>query len=95
MTPEAEIDRAGKAYEILNNEVFKDAVSQIETALLEGIKRAPLKDEVLRERICAQIVALDSILKALRSTIDTGKLAKEQLRVDASKVSRIREAFGY
>ena len=81
MTPEQEIDRAGRAHEILDNEVFKDAVSQIEDALLSGIKRAPLKDAELRERICAQIVALETILNALRTTIDTGKLAQKTLEL--------------
>lgn len=94
MTPEQEIDRAGRAHEILDNEVFKDAVRQIEEALLEALKRTALVDEKLREKICAQIVALDSVMKALRSTIDTGKLAQKSLELEQSRLSKLRAVIG-
>ena len=95
MTPEQEIERAGRAHEILDNEVFKDAVGQIEQALLEALKRTALVDEKLREKICAQIVALDSVMKALRSTIDTGKLAAKTLEIEQSRLSRFKQAVNW
>lgn len=79
MTPEQEIERAGRAHEILDNEVFKGAVKEIEDTLIDALKRTPLVDEKLREKICDHIVALDSVLKALRTLVDTGKLAEKQL----------------
>lgn len=95
MTPEQEIERAGRAHEILDNEVFKDAVNQIRNALHDGLIRTALVDEKLREKICFQLVALEKIVDALRTTIDTGKLAQKQLEIEQSRFSKLRNVAGF
>ena len=87
MTPEDEVRRAGKADEILKNEVFKEAFSEIEGAILSGIRRAPIKDVELRDKLCQQYVALHTIRDQIRTYIDSGKLA------EASLAEKIRGAF--
>lgn len=87
MTPEQEIQRADKARQILDSDVFKEAFGDVEEALLSGIRRAPIKDVDLRDKLCQQYVALHTIRDQLRTYIESGKLA------DASLAERIRGAF--
>lgn len=87
MTPEDEVRRAGKANEILESEVFKEAFAEIEEAILSGIRRAPIKDVELRDKLCQQYVSLHTIRDQLRTYIESGKLA------NASLAEKIRGAF--
>ena len=80
LTPEQEIIRAGKAREILEHELFKEAVE----AIREGLKDARLNSAAtaidLREKLWAQELALEAVLKHIRTHIETGMLAEEELR---------------
>lgn len=80
LTPEQEIIRAGKAREVLENELFSEAVS----AVREGIRVARLNSAVtavdLREKLWAQEQALEAILKHLKTHMESGQLAEEELR---------------
>jgi len=87
LTPEDEVRRAGKANEILGNEVFKEAFAEIEEAILSGIRRAPIKDVELRDKLCQQYVALHTIRDQLRTYIESGKLG------EASLAERVKAAF--
>lgn len=80
MNEEEEIRRAGKAAEILEAKVFKEAVAAVEEALLQGIRRSAFKDTELREKLCQQYMLLDAVLGQLRTHIETGKLAAATLR---------------
>lgn len=79
MEPEEEVKRAGRAREILENELFKEAVSEIEEALKEGRLRAPATDNALRDKLWAQEVALYAIIQKLTTHIETGQLAQQTL----------------
>lgn len=89
MTPEEELRRAGKASEVLNNEAFKDAVSEIEQALLVGIQRTAFKDAELREKLCQRYALLHDLVNQLKTYMETGELAK------ASIAERIKAAAGF
>lgn len=71
---------AGKAAEILGNEVFKSAVADIRDTLIEGIRLTAFVDSDLREVLCHRLALLDDLIGQLRTRIDTGKLAEESLR---------------
>ena len=87
MSPEEELRRADKAKQLLDSDVFKEAFSEVETVLLDGIRRAPFKDAELREKLCQQYTALHTIRDQMRSYIESGKLA------EATLAERIRSAF--
>ena len=87
MTPEDEVRRAQKAEEVLGSEVFKEAFAEIEQAILSGIRRAPIKDVELRDKLCQQYVSLHAIRDQLRTYIESGKLA------NASIAERVKAAF--
>ena len=88
MTLEEEARRAGKAREILENELFKEAVKAVEGALLTGIRMSAFKDAELREKLCQQYILLHSVVEQIKTHIETGKLAEASL---AQKV--LRAAF--
>ena len=87
MTEEEEVRRADKAAQIVGAEVFKEAFSEVETALLDGIRRAPIKDMELRDKLCQQYIALHAVRDQLRTYIESGKLAQ------ASLTERFRSAL--
>jgi hypothetical protein len=80
VTPEEEMRRAGKAQEVLTNEMFKQAFSEIEEALLFGIRNSAFKDAELREKLCQKYVLLHDLRKQLQSHIETGQLAEAGLK---------------
>lgn len=80
MTEEEEIQRASQAENILKDPLFKEAVRAVEEALLNGIKRSPLKEADLREKMCQQMIALEAVVGQLRTHMETGKLAAETIK---------------
>ena len=79
MTPEEELERAARAEQILGDSLFKEAVQEVESALINGIRRSPIKDAELREKLCQQLTQLDAVLSVLRGHMETGKLAEATL----------------
>ncbi len=88
MTPEEEIQRAGRAREVLENEMFKEAVSDIEQALLMGIRQSAFKDKELREKLCHRYALLHDLIQQLQSRMETGEMAKTMLQ-------QARETLGF
>jgi len=87
-----EVRKAGKAHEVLNNEAFKEAVAQIDQALLLGMRNAAIADDKLRLRLLDKYEALHDLLDALQSIVNTGLLAEEELR-QKTVSQRIKEFF--
>lgn len=86
MTPEEELQRAAEAEEILGRKLFKEAVQEVEAAILEGIKRSAIKDADFREKACQQYIALHAVIGNLRTVMETGKLAEASLKERLKKV---------
>lgn len=80
MTPEEELQRAARAESILGDDLFKEAVKEIETALLQGIRQTAFKDAELREKLCQQYTLLHSLLGQFRTYMETGKMAEATLK---------------
>lgn len=85
-----EIREAGHAREVLENVAFKDAASKIEQALLAGMRNAAISDDKLRLRLLDKYECLHALLGELRTTVETGLLAEEQIR-QASVTQRIKD----
>jgi uncharacterized protein (DUF2461 family) len=80
VTPEEELERAARAEQILGDDLFKEAVREVEQALLQGIKRSPIKDADLREKLCQQYTQLSAVVDMLRTYMESGKLAEATIR---------------
>ena len=90
--PDEELRRAGKAKEILENQLFKEAVRAIEEALLLGIRQSAFKDKDLREKLCDRYNALHDIVGQLRTHIETGEMVEEEIR-RKTVVEKAKEAW--
>jgi len=80
VTPEEELIRAGQAREILENGLFKEAVSAMREAFILGIQRSAFTDEKLREKLCQRLALLDDLVGQFKTHMETGKLAEETIR---------------
>ena len=94
MTPQEEIIRAGKAKEVLTNELFKEAFQTIEGALLAGIRASAFADEKLREKLAQRYAALHDIRAALQSVMETGEMAQEMMNRE-SLLQRAKKVVGF
>ena len=94
MSPEEEIQRAVRADQILKDELFKDAVQEVRGAILNGIEMSALKDEELREKLCQQLILLNTVVGRLRTYMETGKLAEETIKQQTIR-ERIKQAVNW
>ncbi len=92
MSLDEEVRLAGKSHEILTNDAFKTAFGEIEQSLLDGIKRCPLKDADLREKLCLSYTVLHQLRDQLQSLIDTGRMAEEEIK-QKTLMERAKEYF--
>jgi hypothetical protein len=90
MSPEEEIIRAGKARQVLESDIFKEACQEIFESLKDARLNSPVKDVELREKLWAQEVALEAILSKLKTVIETGQMAEKTL---ADKVKELWNNF--
>ena len=88
MNPEQELERAARAEQILGDSLFKDAVREIEEALLTGIRQTAFKDAELREKLCQQYTLLHSLVGQFRTYMETGKMAEATLKQRALEAVR-------
>ena len=97
MSPEEEIKRAERARQILNDDIFSEAVNQIREALFRGIRDSAFKDEGLREKLCQRYAILEDLLGQLHSTMETGQLARAELERQSllqQAADKAKEFFG-
>jgi len=94
MTPEKEIRNAERARQIINDEVFREAVEKVEDALLAGIRRSAFADEKLREKLCARYALLHDLLGCLQSTMETGVLAEMEKARPSGVVDTVAHFIG-
>ena len=92
LAPEEELERAARAEQILGDDLFKDAVRRIESALLDGIRRSAFVDARLREKLCARYALLQDLVGELRGVMETGRLAEETIK-QRSFMERAKQAF--
>lgn len=94
MSPEEEIQRAERARQILDDGLFKEAVAEIEKALLSGIQRSAFKDAELREQLCARYALLHDLIGQFRTYMESGMLAQEEIRQRTLR-ERMKQAVGW
>ena len=94
MAPEEEIQRAIRAEQILKDELFKEAVREVKEAILNGIEMSAIKDSEMREKLCQQLILLNTVVGRLRTYMETGKLAEETIKQQTIR-ERIKQAVNW
>ena len=74
-----EISRAQKAKEILENEVYIEAMQALEDKLIKAWRTSPLRDIEGQHELRLSISIVDAIKSYFNQTFETGKIAQKQL----------------
>lgn len=72
--------RAGRAREVLENEVFQEAFDQVELGIRDAIVDAPIADADLRNQLGLQLGAAAALKQQLFDVINDARLEAEQAR---------------
>lgn len=73
------INTGSRAREIVESELFRDAVATIERDLIEAWKLTAVRDTDARERLWQGVLMVGKMEEFFRSAIDSGKIAKGRL----------------
>lgn len=76
MTPEEEQIRAGKARELLENDLFKEARAKIEAGLAAQRRKVPMRETEMHTRLILTEQLWNNLLDYLQETVDTGRLVE-------------------
>lgn len=89
MTPEQEIKRGAEAEQVLNNIIYKEAFDKVEEGLIQAILNSALGDEKTHNKIAISLQLLHQINGALRTVMQTGKMAK--IQVNESPIEKVKK----
>jgi hypothetical protein len=84
MTPEQEIKRGAEAEQVLNNVIYKEAFDKVEEGLIQAILSSALGDEKTHNKIAISLQLLHQIQNALKTVMQSGKMAKIQVNESVS-----------
>lgn len=94
MTPQEEIDRAAEVKRLMENRYLKQALDEIERAMIEQIVLCPVGKQDLLNELTNILRAKRKFAEILESHIQTGKLAERaRAAPPPSMFGRIREAW--
>ena len=93
MDLEERLHKGSRAREILENEVFAEAFTQIEQELVTQWTESPARDADGRERLWTYLQMLRKVKATLVSTMETGKLAKQELEHQRKLKDRLRDGW--
>ena len=74
----SEIKRGERASEVLENPLFKEAVTKVREGIIQSMAQSPLGDSETHNRLVIALQLLNQIEKQLSDVITTGKLAAIQ-----------------
>jgi hypothetical protein len=93
LTPEDEIARGHNAARILNDGMYQEAFTAVRERLVALLESAEL-DPAKRLRVNDLLVALTQTRKYLQKTLESGKMAAEQIERDKKTwAERVKEHF--
>lgn len=90
MTTEKRIYDGNRAKEVLENEAFLAAFTDIENEVIEQWKNSPARDAEGREKLWQYRMLLQKVRTHLTTTMESGKLAQIELTRRQGVVERLR-----
>ena len=82
-----------RAKEVIENEVFIDAFTQIQNEVIEQWTNSPARDAEGRERLWTYLQMLKRLQAQLQQTMESGQLARIDLEHKRTLVDRARGMF--
>jgi len=92
MTEKEEVIRGHAAQDLINNPLFKDAVSAIRDGIVAKIADSAMGDEKTHNRLAIALQLINQIERQLVSHIQTGKMADIQIKTGT--VQKLRNVVG-
>lgn len=93
-TIEQRIYDGERAREVLDNEAFAAAFSDIKQEISDTWAASPARDAEGREHLYQLLRLADKLEATLRKSLDTGKLAKQELAHKRSLAERAKAVVG-
>jgi len=93
-TIEQRIYNGDRAREVLENEAFEQAFTDIKTELIEQWTNSPVRDLDGREKLYQLLKLADKLKANLQTSLETGKLARLDLAHEESVLQKAKRAVG-
>lgn len=94
MEIEQRIYNGDRAREVLENEAFAAAFNDIKTEITAQWKQSPARDHEGREKLWQLLKLADKLEATLRTSLETGQLAKLDLQHKQSLADRAKALIG-
>lgn len=94
MEIEQRLYNGDRAREVLENEAFAAAMADIKQEVIEQWQNSPARDQEGREKLWQLLKLADKLEATLRTSLETGKLAKLDLQHKQSLLDRAKSAVG-
>lgn len=91
MSATEELKRAQLAKEVLENEVYKESMAQLQTEILAKWQNEI--DQAQREWLWSMIRASKRLEKVLEQTMVTGQLRAKQIEMEQGRLAKIGKAL--
>ena len=85
-----EVREATEAKHLTESPAFKRAFAQLETGIIDQLRKVGVNDDAKRNQLVLTLQLLDAVGAALKQTIETGKLAQIQIE----QPSLVKRLFG-
>ena len=93
MTPEDALRRAKQAEQVFTAPIVKETLDFMEKEIMEMWKACPIRDVEAREALWRMAVTTGKFRELLRGTMESGKLAADQIRRKESALQRVANTF--
>ena len=90
MTPEQEAHRGDEAQRLLDNDLLREALDAIDAEVVKQWQDCPARDKEGKEALWQLMKTAQKFRHILIGHIETGKLARENLRrIEESRIRRL------
>jgi hypothetical protein len=80
---------------VLENEAFSQAFEDIKQELIEQWTNSPARDDTGREKLYQLLKLAQKLEATLRTSLETGQLARAELRHKETLADRMKQAVGW
>lgn len=94
-SPEQRIYDADQARLVLENPAFEQALADIKQEITESWTNSPARDQEGREKLFQLLKLADKLEVTLRTSLETGRLAKEELKHQQTLKDRAKQTLGW
>ncbi len=95
MTPEEALRRANAAEQVFKQPIVKETLDFMEREVMEAWMACPVRDVEAREALWRMAVTTRKFRDLLRGTMESGKLAADQISKKQSVMERAKQAVNW